>query len=91
MVVQVETVVLANGRQHSGAHSLDATFRKPDHVLPHLLVVRRQRVARMATVPDDSNEKDSWIVLDLHQALQRLHDLLVLLLDIVGSDLPVGV
>jgi hypothetical protein len=45
----------------------------------------------MATVPDDSHEKDSWIVLDLHQALQRLHDLLVLLLDIVGSDLPVGV
>ena len=45
----------------------------------------------MVTVPDNLNRQNTRIILDLHKPIQRASDLLVLLVDIVGSDLPVGV
>jgi hypothetical protein len=91
MVVKVIIVVFSPLGEHGGTDALDSMFSKPIHVLPHLPVVRRrQRVTRMVTVPDDLHREHQRVIVNLHQSFQRALHLLVLLLDIVGCNLPVS-
>jgi len=91
MVVKVIIIVFSPLGEHGGTDALDSMFSKPIHVLPHLPVVRRrQRVTRMVTVPDDLHREHLRVIVNLHQSFQRALHLLVLLLDIVGCNLPVS-
>ena len=44
----------------------------------------------MVTVPDDLNRQNTRIILNLDQSLKRPLHFLVLFVDILGSNLPVG-
>ena len=44
----------------------------------------------MVTVPDDLNRQNTRIILNFDQSVQRPLHFLVLLVDILGSNLPVG-
>ena len=44
----------------------------------------------MVTVPDDLHRQDTWVIVDFDQSFKRPLNFLVLLVHVVGSDLPVG-
>ena len=44
----------------------------------------------MVTVPDDLHRHDTGVLGNLNQSIQGSLHLLVLLVDVLGSDLPVG-
>ena len=44
----------------------------------------------MVTVPDDLHSHDTWVLGDLDKSIQRSLHLLVLFVNVLGSDLPVG-